>query len=220
MLYFWMFWMPTLLVFGLCFYISMYKWQENEILGYSSGYSSVNFLRCCCPSKHVDDSFNSHRRRSELFLTPLVSFFWTTSVVRVTRRGYSPSPQHASLPPHNSRVHVGCTEYGGRCYLNATWKKSNGKLVGHRWTPAVCDIVTFSFALISVVYCSVFFFFFCSFISRSFLLVIKWMYRSKPMLWYFANDNLPDGFLWGITACPTLRGRKHTHDNSGRNSLD
>lgn len=54
-------------------------------------------------------------------------------------------------------------------------------------------------------------FFFCSVISKSFfLLFIKWMYRSKPMLCYFANDNLPDGSLWGITARLTLQGKKHT----------
>lgn len=61
-------------------------------------------------------------------------------------------------------------------------------------------------------------FFFCSFISTSFLLFIKCTYRSKSVLCYFANDNLPDGFLWGITACLTLRAKKHTRYR--RNATD
>ena len=56
-----------------------------------------------------------------------------------------------------------------------------------------CCVLVFLFLLL--LYLQIFFF----------KLFIKWMYRSKPMRCYFANDNLPDGLLWGITACLTLR---------------
>lgn len=95
--------------FRLHFYISVHKLQENKILSYSSVTLLIFFMMLLHSElsiEHIVARFTPTDGAQSSFSHTLRPSFEPY----IATQGFSSSPQHASLPLHNSSVYVGCSE--------------------------------------------------------------------------------------------------------------